>query len=182
MSRSGRRTRGAENHQARTLALQVLFESDLTDHPLDDVLRRYTEDVNLPQPVRRYLDRLAAGTVAYRDEIDGLIADAAPAFPVRDLPAVDRNVLRIAIYELRHEPDVPFKAAINEAVDLAKLFGGENSGRFVNGVLGTVSGKGHGARRRAAMAPDQADQDSSLIDGVGIDGEAAVAPDQDQAS
>ena len=146
---TGRRTRGAENHQARTLALQVLFETDLTDHPLNDVLRRHTEDINLPQPVRRYLERLANGTLEHRDEIDGLIADAAPAFPVRDLPAVDRNVLRIAIYELRHEPDVPFKAAINEAVDLAKLFGGENSGRFVNGVLGTVSGKGHGARRRA---------------------------------
>jgi N utilization substance protein B len=63
---------------------------------------------------------------------------AAPAFPIAQLPAVDRTVLRLAIYELLEERDVPPKAAINEAVELAKRFGGDNSGRFVNGVLGTV--------------------------------------------
>ena len=72
-------------------------------------------------------------------EIDPYIAEAAPAFPIAQLPAVDRNVLRLAIYELLHEAEVPPKAAINEAVELAKRFGGENSSRFVNGVLGTIA-------------------------------------------
>lgn len=136
---SGRRTRGLENHQARTLALQVLFETDLTDHELPDVMRRYSEDLALPEPVRRYLDRLVNGVARDRTAIDGEISAAAPAFPVAQLPVVDRNILRLAIYELRNEPDVPLKAAINEAIELAKAFGGESSSRFVNGVLGTVA-------------------------------------------
>jgi N utilization substance protein B len=74
-----------------------------------------------------------------QDVIDPHIAAAAPAFPVDQLPAIDRNVLRLAIYELLRETDVPVKAAINEAVELAKRFGGDSSGRFVNGVLGTVA-------------------------------------------
>jgi N utilization substance protein B len=139
---SARKTRGAENRQARTLALQVLFETDLTGHELSDVLRRYSEDLALPQTVRRYTERLVAGVSAHRDEIDAEIASAAPAFPVAQLPAVDRNILRVAIYELRHEREVPVKAAINEAVELAKSYGGDNSGRFVNGVLGTLVGRG----------------------------------------
>ncbi len=136
---SGRRGRGFENRQARTLALQILFEGDLTDHALGDVTRRYTEDLSIPQLVRRYLERLVTGVAEHREAIDAEIAAAAPAFPVSHLPAVDRNILRVAIYELRHEPDVPLKAAINEAVELAKAFGGDNSSRFVNGVLGTIA-------------------------------------------
>lgn len=136
---TGRRTRGIENHQARTLALQVLFEVDLTAHALEDVMRRYTEDMALPQPVRRYMERLVSGVVEHRTEIDAEIGTAARNFPVSQMPAVDRNILRVALYELRHERDVPLKAAINEAVELAKAYGGDNSSRFVNGVLGTLA-------------------------------------------
>lgn len=127
-------------HQARTLALQVLYEADVAGHPAEEVLSRYTSDLSLPQPVRRYVERLVTGVLADREAIDAQIAAAAPAFPVDQLPAVDRNILRIAIYELMNERDVPLKAAINEAVELAKRFGGDNSGRFVNGVLGTIAG------------------------------------------
>lgn len=144
---SGGRGRGFENRQARTLALQILFEGDLTDHELVDVTRRYTEDLSIPQPVRRYLERLVTGVFEHRDAIDAEIAAAAPAFPVSQLPAVDRNILRVAIYELRHESDVPLKAAINEAVELAKAFGGDNSSRFVNGVLGTIARGGPSSGR-----------------------------------
>ncbi len=126
-------------HQARTIALQVLYESDIAGHPAQDVLARYLEDMSVPQPVRRYVERLVTGFAESRDRIDGEIGVAAPAFPVEQLPAVDRNILRIAIYELMSESDVPLKAAINEAVELAKRFGGENSSRFVNGVLGTIA-------------------------------------------
>lgn len=133
------RTRHLESRQARTLALQILFEVDLTDHVLGDVVRRYAEDATLDEAIWQHAERLVGGVDADRDAIDAEIAAAAPNFPVDQLPAVDRNILRVAIYELRHEPGVPFKAAINEAIELAKLYGGEKSGRFVNGVLGTVA-------------------------------------------
>jgi N utilization substance protein B len=127
-------------HQARTLALQILYEADVAGHPVAEVLARYMEDLSLPQPVRRYVERLITGVEADKEQIDRQIAAAAPAFPVNQLPVVDRNILRIAIYELMHEHDVPLKAAINEAVELAKRFGGEHSRAFVNGVLGTIAG------------------------------------------
>ncbi len=132
---------GTTRHQARELALQILYEADVTEHAAADVLARYSADMSLPQPVRRYTERLVTGVLEDQERIDGMIAEAAPAFPVAQLPAVDRNILRIAIYELLHERDVPLKAAINEAVELAKRFGGENSSRFVNGVLGTIAGQ-----------------------------------------
>lgn len=127
-------------HQARTIALQVLYEADVATHQAGEVLERYMSDLSVPQPVRRYVERLVTGVQGDCAAIDREIGQAAPAFPVEQLPAVDRNILRIAIYELTREPDVPMKAAINEAVELAKRFGGENSGRFVNGVLGTIAG------------------------------------------
>jgi N utilization substance protein B len=130
---------GNTRHQARTLALQALYEADVAGHSLDEVLRRYMDDRTEPQPVRRYVERLITGIGANREMIDRQIGDAAPAFPVEQLPAVDRNILRIAIYELTNEADVPLKAAINEAVEIAKQYGGENSGKFVNGVLGTIA-------------------------------------------
>lgn len=132
-------TVGNTRHQARTLALQVLYESDVAEHEVDDVLKRYLEDHSEPQRVRRYVERLITGIRSNQDDIDQRIAAAAPAFPVEQMPAVDRNILRIAIYELTNESDVPIKAAINEAVEIAKQFGGENSGKFVNGVLGTIA-------------------------------------------
>ncbi|TVR70086.1 MAG: transcription antitermination factor NusB [Sphaerobacteraceae bacterium] len=130
---------GNTRHQARTLALQVLYESDVASHDVSGVLARYLEDQDEPQTVRRYVERLITGIQENQQGIDQRIADAAPTFPVDQLPAVDRNILRIAIYELTGEPDVPMKAAINEAVEIAKQFGGDNSGKFVNGVLGTIA-------------------------------------------
>lgn len=135
----GRAGLAARRHQARILALQILYEIDVTDHPLDAVMAHTFAAQDVPPPLREHVERLVRGALAHRDVIDPIIAAAAPAFPVEQLPAVDRNVLRLAIYELRFEPDVPPKAAINEAVELAKRFGGVNSGRFVNGVLGTVA-------------------------------------------
>lgn len=135
----GRRSApGGRRHQARILALQILFEVDLTAHDLMEVLARTFADQPPPPETRRYVERLVVGTLTDQEEIDRYVFAAAPAFPVAQLPSIDRNVLRIAIYELLRQPDVPPKVAINEAVELAKRFGGDNSGRFVNGVLGTV--------------------------------------------
>ena len=143
-------TPGGPRHLARIIALQVLYEVDVADHAATDVLRQTFEDpalggedeapdVDALADVRARVERLVRGVMEHFREIDPYIASAAPAFPIAQLPAVDRNVLRLAIYELLREPDVPVKAAINEAVELAKRYGGDNSGRFVNGVLGTVA-------------------------------------------
>jgi N utilization substance protein B len=138
--RAGRSAPGGRRHQARILALQILFEVDLTAHDPMEVLARTFADQPAPPETRRYVERLVVGTLTDQEEIDRHVFAAAPAFPVAQLPSIDRNVLRIAIYELLRQPDVPPKVAINEAVELAKRFGGDNSGRFVNGVLGTVVG------------------------------------------
>ena len=129
---------GGKRHQARILALQLLYELDIAAHGVDEVLARTFADQATPPDVHAHVERLVRGVLAGREEIDPYIASAATAFPVPQLPAIDRNVLRLAVYELLREPDVPPKAAINEAVELAKRFGGDNSGRFVNGVLGTL--------------------------------------------
>jgi N utilization substance protein B len=133
-----RQTPGGRRHLARVLALQSLYEIDLTNHDADFVVQRTFEDQDVPEDTRPYVRKLVNGALEHKDEIDARVFAAAPAFPVSQLSSIDRNVLRIAIYELTQQADVPTKAAINEAVELAKRFGGDNSGRFVNGVLGTI--------------------------------------------
>src|SRR6478735_6787808 len=125
-------------HQARVLALQVLYEIDMTQHSMEDVLPRTLEEQEATPPIAQHVKRLVDGVLANIADIDEHIGIAAPAFPVDQLPLVDRNVLRIATYELILEPAVPPKAAINEAVEISKRFGGPNSSRFVNGALRTI--------------------------------------------
>ncbi len=133
-------TATSTRHQARTLALQALYEYDLTGHERDEITERLRGDEDVPPSVRDYASTLFEGVMSDLDAIDPVIAEAAPAFPVPQLAAVDRNVLRIAVYELKHQrKTVPMRVAINEAIEIAKNFGAENSGRFVHGVLGTIS-------------------------------------------
>ncbi len=129
---SGRR------HEARITVLQALYEIDAAEHGADEVLERYLGNAQMPPGTRRFIERLVRGVLAERERLDAIIAKNAPAWPVAQLPAIDRTILRMALWELLIERDVPVKAVINEAVELAKRFGGDNSGRFVNGVLGTV--------------------------------------------
>jgi N utilization substance protein B len=135
---SSRRRRPNARRQARTLALQILYETDQTQHPWQDVLERSVDTEEPTEETVAYLKLLVDGIFQHQRAIDREIELAAPAFPIAQLSPVDRNALRIAIYELRYSRDVPVKVAINEAVELAKRFGGDSSGRFVNGVLGTV--------------------------------------------
>ncbi|HVL26140.1 MAG TPA: transcription antitermination factor NusB [Thermomicrobiales bacterium] len=134
----------APKHQARVLAMQSLYEHDITDHDLEDILGRLQDEADdeveaVPPPVAARVVQLVQGVTEHRAELDPHIERAAPQFPIPQLAAVDRNVLRLAIYELQYEPDVPYKVVINEAVEIAKRFGGPNSGKFVNGVLGTIA-------------------------------------------
>jgi len=125
-------------HQARVIALQVLFEVDVTDHPVVDVLPRSLDEQDATEPIAEHATRLVNGVLAEAPLLDARIAVAAPAFPVDQLPAVDRNVLRVATYELLFEAAVPPKVAINEAVEIAKRYGGPNASKFVNGALRTI--------------------------------------------
>lgn len=124
--------------QARELAVQVLYEVDVTDHSAAEVLARTRAQLELHDETFSYVSLLVRGIHTDIDDIDERLAEAAPAFPVAQLAPVDRNILRVAIYEMLRQSDVPAKVAINEAIELAKRFGGDSSGKFVNGVLGTV--------------------------------------------
>ncbi len=141
--RGGRRERSADiaarRHQARMLALQVLYEVDLTNHdPEEAMARAFAEHEPVTPDVIEHVRSLVRGVGQHRDALDPIIAGAAPARDLAEQAAIERNVLRLAVYELLNVPSVPPKVAINEGVELAKRFGGENSGRFINGVLRTI--------------------------------------------
>ncbi len=125
-------------HDARVLALQVLYEADTAHHPADEVLNRHLCEVARPASVRQYAIELVKGVTHEATSLDQMISALAPEFPAEQLSAIDRNILRIALYEMRWG-EVPLKVAINEAVNIAKEFGSETSSRFVNGVLGAAA-------------------------------------------
>jgi N utilization substance protein B len=127
-------------HRVRTLALQALFELDATDHAPDEVVARWVEDELLPPEGERFLRQLIFGVWEHYSYLDRIIEGAAPSWPVNQMPGVDKAILRIALFEILIDETekTPVKAVINEAVELAKQFGSDNSSRFVNGVLGTV--------------------------------------------
>ena len=119
-------------------ALQALYELDTTNHSVGDVLRYRLEDSPMPPEGAEFLRMLVSGVLTHREQLDALIQQHAPAWPVAQIAVIDRNILRIALYELSGLTDTPPKVAINEAVDLAKTFGSDSSPRFVNGVLGSA--------------------------------------------
>jgi N utilization substance protein B len=132
--------------KARTLALQVLFEVDSVDHDVEGALNQRIRDARdedlatdreaLPPDGELFVRTLVLGVAANRAELDQLIGKFAPEYPVDQLAIVDRNILRMAFYELKNTGDVPVKVAINEAVELAKTYGSDSAPRFINGVLG----------------------------------------------
>ncbi|MCL5950703.1 MAG: transcription antitermination factor NusB [Chloroflexi bacterium] len=122
--------------QARAIALQALFEIDSVGHGKDQVVRRRIEEESLAEEGATFATGLVEGVLSYRPELDKIISRHAPEWPVDQLAVVDRNILRIALYELLHVDEVPIKVAVNEAVELAKTFGSDTAPRFVNGVLG----------------------------------------------
>lgn len=126
--------------EARILALQVLYEADTAQHPAGEVLQRSLRE----QPgeaadadSRDYAIQLVSGITTTRQELDTILADCAPDFPIQDIAPIDRNILRIALFEMRAGL-APLKVAMNEAIEIAKQYGGDTTPRFINGALGTA--------------------------------------------
>lgn len=125
--------------RARALALQALYEVDAAGHEVEGVVTHLLADERLSAENGAFVRELVSGVIQNKEKIDLNIQNFAPAWPIEQIPVVDRNILRLAIFEILLDNKVPVKVAINEAVELAKTFGSDNSSRFVNGVLGSVS-------------------------------------------
>jgi len=124
--------------KARTIALQTFYELDCSAHKPKEILARLLEEKALPDEAADFTRSLVNGVLQNKKSIDDVIQRFAPSFPVNQIATIDRNILRLAIFEILFDNRVPVKAAINEAVELAKSFGSDNSKKFVNGVLGSV--------------------------------------------
>lgn len=128
--------------KARTVALQVLFEVDSTGHRAEEVVTRTLQESDLPEQAADFARGLVTGVIENKKIIDDQIRYFAHLFPLEQMAIIDRNILRLAIYEIVLDKQVPVKAAVNEAVELAKSFGGDSSPKFINGVLGSVIAQG----------------------------------------
>lgn len=131
----------SNRHLARTIAMQSLYQWDFQGKPSDKLHAMMEENLQEFAPDfddKGFISELIDNVIARADEIDAIITKYAPDWPINQITNVDRNILRIGVYELRFSETVPSKVAINEAIELAKTFGGESSGRFVNGVLGAI--------------------------------------------
>jgi len=129
----------SKRRRARILALQALYEADTTGHNAHGTLERLLRETAAPEEIGVFARELVSSVTDQRQALDDVIAKVAPAWPLEQMAPVDRNILRLAIMEILLNNRTPVKAAINEAVELAKSFGSDNSAKFVNGVLGSVS-------------------------------------------
>jgi transcription antitermination protein NusB len=125
--------------KAREIALQALYEADTVAHNPEESLKLLLETAEVTAETALFAGELVKGVMKNKEAIDQNIRDFAPAWPLNQMPAIDRNILRLAIFEILLDNKMPVKVAINEAVELAKTFGSDHSSRFINGVLGSIS-------------------------------------------
>lgn len=124
--------------KARECALQMLYQADMTDSPIDDVIEKYWQYKTRTPDVISFANDLVKGTYEHLDEIDKIISDYSEHWKIDEMPVVDRNIIRFAIYEIIYMDDIPPAATIDEAVELANRFSTPSSGKFVNGILDKV--------------------------------------------
>lgn len=125
----------SSRHRAREYALQMLYQAEVGGMPIAEVERHFWDGADAPEEVRVFASRLACGTSSSLVEIDSLLRHGIENWRLERLGAVDRNVLRLAVFEFLHEPGTPRIVVIDEAIEVAKRFGGDESGQFVNGIL-----------------------------------------------
>lgn len=125
--------------RARSIALQALYEIDITGHPPGEVLAERLAETPLEDKLVDFVREIVLGVMPLAEQLDGFIAQHAPEWPLDQVAIIDRNILRIALWEIAVSDQTPIKVAINEAVELGKMFGSDSTPRFVNGVLGSLA-------------------------------------------
>jgi len=127
-----------DRRKARILALEIIYQKEITESSLEEIIenRQCTGTQEMPS---EFALKLIEGVLEHQEEIDKLIADYADNWAIDRMPSLDRNIIRISLYEIMHEKEIPISVSINEAVEMAKIYGTEDSGKFVNGVLGKIS-------------------------------------------
>ncbi len=124
--------------KARECALQMLYQADITESPIDDVIEKYWQYKTRSPDVVSFANDLVRGTYEHLEEIDKIISDYSEHWKIDEMPIVDRNIIRFAVFEIIYMEDIPPAATIDEAVDLANRFSTPSSGKFVNGILDRV--------------------------------------------
>ncbi len=127
--------------KARSIALQALYEIDLSGHPYGVVLAERLEENPMDESLAGFTSEIVLGVLSMVDRLDSFIAQHAPEWPLEQVAVIDRNILRIALWEFAIHESTPIKVAINEAIELAKLYGSDSTPRFVNGVLGSLANR-----------------------------------------
>jgi N utilization substance protein B len=128
-----------KRHQARELALKVLFQLESSDDDPEEVLSYHAAEGAATPDVANFALQLIRGVIANRERLDAILSETSEHWKLEQMAKVDRIILRIAVYEIAIDRHVPTKAAINESIELAKTFSGDEAGRFVNGILGRVA-------------------------------------------
>ncbi|MDO8579180.1 MAG: transcription antitermination factor NusB [Dehalococcoidales bacterium] len=129
----------SSRHKAREIAIQALYEIDRTGHKTEEVVSHLLSEKVLDEEHAAFARELITGVLEHKADIDEKITTFAKVWPLPQMSAIDRSILRLAIFEVLIDNEVPVKVAINEAIELAKTFGSESSPKFINGVLGSVS-------------------------------------------
>lgn len=124
--------------RARSIALETLYEMDLSSHLPGDILSNRIEETNVDAALADFARRIVFGVLKLIPDLDLMIAKHAPEWPLDQVAIIDRNILRIALWEMVFDPSTPIKVVINEAIELGKLYGSDATSRFVNGVMGSL--------------------------------------------
>lgn len=127
-----------QRRRSREIALQVLYQMEVIEVPPEEALRLYYECFDSPLELRPFCEELVRGVYHHQQEIDGVIASASQHWRLERMSIVDRNILRLALYEMLYCSSIPPKVSINEAIDLGKMYGSSESGSFINGILDHV--------------------------------------------
>ena len=124
--------------RARGIALQVLYELDIAGHPLEAIISARLDEEKLDKNLEDFVREIAYGVTPIVEKLDEIITEHAPEWPLDQVAIIDRNILRVALWEFAVAKCTPIKVAINEAIELAKIYGSDSSSRFINGVLGSL--------------------------------------------
>lgn len=139
--------------RARSVALQVLFETDIVEHSPGNALEARLEENLLEPKLVEFVHKIVFGVFPLKDKLDSFIGEHAPEWPLAQVAIIDRNILRIALWEFAVYGETPIKVAINEAIELAKTYGSDSAPRFVNGVLGSLASRQNEIRQAFQQAP-----------------------------